>query len=349
MSWQEALRRIDGDLAAGKLSKEQYALRREELLAHASSTPTATAQQAPITLKIPPDVPVAARPSVPAKDLLTTDRQTTAPSPADERSTDSMPHPRRATQVTVAEAVRPQDLPPPVPPQTTPRPTRPRPPEPARHEPPPVNRHRGSAPTVAFLVTGVVLVLALIGGGLWWLTSDDDTRNAAQPPPSATTTAASEFAMMDRLPELPGALHLDSGTVPVTDVADLYGAEEAAALRRNGVREATWKASARQADGIETSYVILIAHAPAQPTASKAAGSLQQVGRKYAESVKPIDGLRTFRLQTGNSRLYFAVYHSDRFAVHVSVHEAPRGQERETRAKLKELLRSVTETLVPDK
>lgn len=177
MTWQEDLRRIDSDLAAGKLSKEQYAVKREELLAEAAA------------VDVPAETLTTTPPPVPAKALLTTTRMTTAPSPADERSTDSMPHPK--------VSLRPKDTPPPavkpseiVPPVAPPQPMRPvRPPMPQaslasdqqlRNAVPASDRLVGRRWVALFVGMSVLLAAALIAG-MWWLT----TGEPSPPEPSA--------------------------------------------------------------------------------------------------------------------------------------------------------------------
>lgn len=181
MTWQETLRRIDSDLAAGKLSKEQYAVKREELLAEAAA------------VDVPPEVPAKTAPPVPAKELLTTTRQTTAPSPADERSTDSMPHPKVGPRPndTPVPVVKPSEVAPPV---ALPQPMRP-----VRHpvpqalpapDPPELNADRriGGRWTGLFLGMSVLLVGALIAG-MWWLASGEPTPPETSAVPQRTADA----------------------------------------------------------------------------------------------------------------------------------------------------------------
>lgn len=362
MSWQEELRRIDGDLAAGRLSKEQYAVRREELLAEASSAPITTAQREPVELEIPPDVPASTPPPVPAKDLLTTDRQTTAPSPADERSTDSMPHPPRRQAARAPEPVKPSDVPPPVP-QAAQRPAAPQ--RDIAHAPPPLpgppaDKPRGAVPTWTFLALGVLIVAALVGGGLWWLTSGDEPDSAGQPSPPSTTEPAEPDQTTepadpaDELPQLPGVLNRNSGTFSPADGAKrkLYGEDEALLLKRQGVREVTWKGSSRTAGEAAMAYVILVAENPSRAKAESTARVLRDLSRSRVPEAKGLDGfeqLPTFRKISKETNVYRVIYNSGSKTVRVGVVQTPGTDQRRLTTELSDLLRQVTELLPPDK
>lgn len=364
MSWQEELRRIDGDLAAGRLSKEQYAVRREELLAEASSAPVTTTQREPVEPEGRPDVSAVISPPVPAKDLLTTDRQTTAPSPADERSTDSMPHPLRRQADREPEPVKPSDVPPPVPwAAPAPRPAAPQ--RDVPHALPPLpgplaEKRRGAVPTWMFLALGVLIVAALIGGGLWWLATGDEPDPAGQPPPSTTepakTTEAAEPAdPADELPELPGVLNRNSGTFSPQEGVKrkLYGEDEALLLKQQGVRKVTWKGSSRTAGDTAMAYVILVAENRSPAKAESTARVLRGLSRSRVPQVKggldDFERLPTFRKVSEETNVYRVIYNSGSKTVRVGVAQTPGTDQQRLTTELADLLRQVTELLPPDK
>lgn len=183
MTWQEQLRRIDVALAAGKLSKEQYTVKREELLAEAAA------------VDVPAETLTRTPPPVPAKELLTTTRQTTAPSPADERSTDSMPHPNVSPRPkdTPAAVIKPSEIAPPVPPPQPMRPIRPpvRPgslaPDPQARNTIPASDPRLGGRWIALFVGMSVLLAGALIAGIWWLTTGDPSppEPSAAPRPTA--------------------------------------------------------------------------------------------------------------------------------------------------------------------
>lgn len=350
VSWQEDLRRIDADLAAGKLSKEQYAVKREELLAEASSASTRTAGQ---EAQRPADVPAKGSRQVPAKDLLTTDRPTTAPSPADERSTDSMPHPR-PQPVQQPVPVRPGEIPPPVP-AARPRRINDVPPP----EPPPPDRHNGAALTWLFLGLGLLLVVGLIGAGVWWLAADDSGDTAGPPPaptsepassPPPTTTGKPE--LIDRLPELPGVLNRNSGTFSAAEGAErkLYGDDEALLLEQQGVKKVTWKGSSRRAGKAEMAYVVLVADNSSARKAESTAKALRALSKSRVPAAEGLPGykqLPTFRRISEQSNVYRVIYTSGSRTVRVGVVQSPGTDAKRLSAELADLLEQITAELPP--
>lgn len=308
MSWQEELRRLDIALAAGKLSKEQYAAQREELLAAASSGDQAKSERATV------DTNAAKRPRAAARDLLNTERSTTAPSPADERSTDSMPHPRAPQGSGIQRPSVDHKLPPPVPahaPLTI-----------AQGPPAPPSSPRGRERTLhtgLFLTLGVIVALALIGGGIWWLGDDQDDPTEAAP--RSSSSAPAQPSIYDRLPELPGVFNLDSGTYSVAEGAarKFYGKREAQIFREHNVRQVVWKGSNRLESGGHAAYVVVVAEHEDARTAATVTKSLSQLVRGKAKRTDPIGGLPTFTHRTRNSTLsYGIVFASDRYTLIVS-------------------------------
>jgi len=351
VSWQEDLRRIDADLAAGKLSKEQYAVKREELLAEASSATPGTAGQ---EAQRPADAAPKGSRQVPAKDLLTTDRPTTAPSPADENSTDSMPHPR-PQPVQQPVAVQPGDVPPPVP-AARPYRINDLPPR----EPPPHDQHNGAALTWLFLGLGLLLVVGLIAAGVWWLAVDDSDDSAAPPPaptsdpagspPPTTTTGKPE--LIDRLPELPGVLNRNSGTFSAAEGAErkLYGNDEALLLEQQGVEKVTWKGSSRRAGKAEMAYVVLVAHNASARKAESTAKALRSLSKSRVPAAEGLPGykqLPTFRRISEQSNVYRVIYTSGSRTVRVGVVQSPGTDAKRLTAELTDLLKQITAELPP--
>src|SRR5690606_41342857 len=120
--------------------------------------------------RIPPG-----KPPVSAQHRLATDRPTTAPSPADEQPTDSIPYPAKPPAQETKPYERPAAPPvPPVPPQQTP-------PRAMPNRIGTQDQALPAAPAAAptgkakLLVAVGIVVAVLIGGAVWWSRSTEDT------------------------------------------------------------------------------------------------------------------------------------------------------------------------------
>jgi hypothetical protein len=244
MSWQDELRRLDAELATGKISLHQHRKQRDELLAAASGgfapSPVASPLSAP---QWPTDPPPEAPPNVSAA-LLASDRPTSAPSPADERPTDSIRYPSFEDAPTViTRPVSPGAMPGLMPPQR--RPNLPEPPDrgmrPARR-----------VPTWLFLSLGVLLVLALVIGGSWWLGDHGNSQTVAPTPiaPSPAPTAPAGPPLEAQLPTLPGVPDVNNSTVSVEKGVQLglYPQQAADTFTRNGVKDVVYRGSVQGND-----------------------------------------------------------------------------------------------------
>lgn len=351
MSWQEELRRLDAELAQGKLSKLQYTAQREELLAKASSSPQAKPSA---RRPHPTKTPVKPSSTVSASTLLTTARPTSAPSPADERSTDSMPHPP----------------PPPKPaPPRVPAPLMPLMPQrsgqrqdgPAAQPLPPLpqvpheDHSRGAVRAKLFVALGSVVAIALIVGGVWWMSRGGDADMATRVTGATTaapTTTTEPPQLFDRLPELPGVLNQDSGTFTVAEGVhrELYGPAEAAVLKEQDVSNVTWKGSSRTSASGDAAYVVLVVENE-NPAAARATDkALRRLANDRARRIEPLDrdgAVPTFKLKASKSTAYFVIYPSDRYTVLISSGQTPAHDDAEMRVTLADMLTGVTDTLVP--
>lgn len=353
MSWQEELRRLDAELAQGKLSKLQYTAQREELLAKASSEP---ATKPSARRPHPTKTPVKPSSTVSASALLTTARPTSAPSPADERSTDTMPHPPPPPP-------RPAPPPVPAPPPLMPQRSGPRQDGPAAQplpplpQVPPEDHSRGAVRAKLFVALGAVVAIALIVGGVWWMSRDGDADTATPAGTEARTTAPTTTTteppqLLDRLPELPGVLNQDSGTFTVAEGVhrELYGPAEAAVLKKQDVSNVTWKGSSRTSASGDAAYVVLVVENE-NPAAAKATDkALRRLANDRAGRIEPLDrdgAVPTFKLKASKSTAYFVIYPSDRYTVLISSGQTPAHDDAEMRVTLADMLTGVTETLVP--
>lgn len=266
MSWQDELRRLDVELAEGRLSHDRHRKLRDELLAGASGGGSASPVASPLRR------PAEARPQEwqsanPGHEALTNGRRTTAPSPADQRVTETIAYPNPFDQPTIVHAAVQ-----PIPPLAAPRHAAP-PPPPVDEDfkPVPLKRNRRK-PVWAFLAVGVLLVLALLVGGVWWFDSSKTDESAAQPAPAplpavstssvpapssaAPSSAAKEPTLEDKLPVLPGTPDKDNSIMPVAKGAELghYSKEAAEFFGTKGVNEVVFRGSADGSNG----YLILV-------------------------------------------------------------------------------------------
>ncbi|ATY15869.1 hypothetical protein CU254_39920 [Amycolatopsis sp. AA4] len=116
---------------------------------------------------------------------FSTDRPTTAPSPADDRPTavfgaipanGAQPEPRRLWE----DDAKP----------------------------------RRSRPTWLFLSLAVLVVLALVVGGIWFIGAKNDSNDTAAPPPAAASAPNTQPASLeDKLPTLPGTPNPENSTM----------------------------------------------------------------------------------------------------------------------------------------
>jgi hypothetical protein len=256
MGWQEELRRLDVELATGRITHESHRKQRDELLAAASGGGEPSPVVSPLRHPAGPagqrwqDVNLGPRarptaplphPPVPAPPVAG-DRQTTAPSPADLRPTDAIPVPRpnsgQANQPTV---ILPAVLPP--------HPSLRKPAQAGAYRPIDESfqgrtKNRGK-PIWLFIAAGVLLVLALIAGGMWWITDKNGPTGA---PPAATLEA--------RLPTLPGTANPNNSTMSVAKglALGLYSPQTADTLTRNGTTEVIFRSSAEGTRG----YLVMV-------------------------------------------------------------------------------------------
>ncbi|WP_406639962.1 hypothetical protein [Amycolatopsis sp. WGS_07] len=172
---------------------------------------------------------------------FSTDRPTTAPSPADDRPTavfgavpanGGQPEPRRLWE----DDAKP----------------------------------RGSKPTWLFLSLAVLVVLALVVGVIWFIGNKDDTSGTASPPPASSTPNTQPPSLEDKLPTLPGTASPENSTMALDKAVQAKAVSDADAnlMRAAGADQLVYHAYAAPEGG--TTLI-------AVPTPSKAqAGQLVQ-------------------------------------------------------------------------
>ncbi|WP_086842869.1 hypothetical protein [Amycolatopsis kentuckyensis] len=357
MSWQDDLRRLDADLAAGRIEPAAHRKQRDELLAQASGStvaspvpsplrrpatawqsknPAAATEALPAQRQEPPSNPQGyqpsrpqVRPPAPAPPWQRTgtgvpavaDHLTTAPSPADI-------NPTRYLSVEGPLPDRPQlsRFPPTHPrgEQAPPRPVGPPPDETGKH------RWDESAdgrrrPVRLFVALGVLLVLAMIAGGIAWLGRDSGSDRAAAPSsaPSSGSDGVRTPSLDERVPQMPGKQNPNNSTMSVAKGLELglYPASTADLLNANGASKVIYRGAA---DG-DVSYLVLVV-----PTGSPA-NAQAVVEKLYQDALaggfrSVQSALRTVSGKDRDTFLNTTWYGSGSNVVSIGIAEPDRGQ-----------------------
>jgi hypothetical protein len=346
MSWQDDLRRLDADLAAGHIEPAAHRKQRDELLAQASGSTVpspvpsplrrpATAWQSknpasqqdgppPQRLETPAHPPGwQPRPPAPAAvppwkrtgsrvpDVA--DHLTTAPSPADIT-------PTRYLQVEgqVHERRQISRFPPPYPLGGAPEPVAPEAPEkPGKH------RDERGRPTWLFLALGVLLVLVMIVGAIAWIGSGGEQGAAPQANPPSSASDRRTPTLDELVPQMPGKQNPLNSTMSVAKGLELqlYPASTADLLNANGAKTVIYRGAA---DG-DVSYLVLVAPMSSPANAQMVVDKLYQDA--LAGGFKPVQSsLRTVSGQDGKTFLNTTWYGSGNNVVSVGIAEPYEGQ-----------------------
>ncbi|EHR48582.1 hypothetical protein SacmaDRAFT_0272 [Saccharomonospora marina XMU15] len=335
MGWQEQLRRLDAELAQGGITVEQHRRQREEVLAEASGIPEPPrAGTAPATERDQAE----RKPG--SSSLLDTDVPTTAPSPADERATDSMPYPKAAPP-TPAELTLPITKVP-----TTPAANVKQQAQRAAPSPPP--QRAGGRRTWLLIGFAVLVSLAVVIGGAWWfgVVGGEPTRGHAV---AGSKPDQPRPALDDRLPTLPGRPSPHNSTMSVSRGVELglYPAAQADAMRRSGAEEVVYRSSAEGPD-LTDGYTVLVVPTPSARQASELTDSLTRsvTAEGFEPSPLPDEPDVTVLSRADSaSRVSVVWYVSDGNAVGVGVSQSADSPESELRQRLRDTLHGVQRVL----
>lgn len=346
MSWQEELRRLDVELANGKISLHEHRKQREELLAAASGRLTPSPVAAPLaTVESVNPVYQPEPPSAPSASaaLLASDRPTTAPSPADERPTERMPYPRiteAPTIVTMAVGPLPGLTPPPgrapgVPPLPTVAVRKPR-----------------RKPTWLFVTLGVALVLAMIIGATYFLNAREGTTTTATSSSSAPVAVAPGDALgmaEAKVPTLPGAANPNNATMPIDKAVELQVITQAAGdlMKTSGATQLIFRGSNDPANSPNGDLLLVV---PASSTAAAAqlATGLREEMTNNGFTMSPLGQAESDLAFTGSSpggRVMALWYTSGTLAIGLGVSEPLTGDPTRLRTRLEEVRTQVTSAL----
>ncbi|MFJ9784462.1 hypothetical protein ACIRSS_33145 [Amycolatopsis sp. NPDC101161] len=383
MSWQEDLRRLDADLAAGRIEPATHRKQRDELLAAASgstvpspvpsplrrpggqrswqSTNPASAPPAepvpaprPVSKPVTPQerpwmrTPQAAKTPAPSGIPALPDHMTTAPSPADIV-------PTRYLRVDGHVPVPPPlSRFPPVAGDAG-APTGPEA-EPGRHRFP--GREDGQGrPVWLFLTLGVVVVLVLVVGGTYWLGTRTDNHSDAALPLVPTTAAPTNGAidpqipLDQRLPALPGKPNDADSTMSIDKALEAKVITEADAkqLQSHNAKEIIFRASSDLAKPRNGNLLMAIPTLSVFDAKHLAAGLRNNLSGAHlaATQIGPTDNDLMYTQRGTDGWVAILWYSSGAVVVGVGVSQRETGDSAELQARLKAIRDTVATVLPP--
>lgn len=201
---------------------------------------------------------------------FSTDRPTTAPSPADDRPTavfgaipaNGQPEPRRLWE----DDVKP----------------------------------RRGKPTWLFLSLAVLVVLALVVGGIWFLGNKNDSNDTAAQPPAASSAPNTQPASLeDKLPTLPGTPNPENSTMALDKAVQAKAVSDADAnlMRAAGADQLVYHAYA----GADGGTTLIAVPAPSKAQAGQLVQGLRQNLVTGGFDSSPLGPAATDLLYTGSS------------------------------------------------
>lgn len=356
MSWQEELRRLDAELAAGTISSSEHRRRREDILAEVSGAPlvssfspaasapdSTTSAAGKASEKPAPENPTTGstdhgtEPSGEESGWRTTNPAQASDTPNTEAASASSSTTSAASSATSRPRPSAAALLATTKPTTAPSPADERPTElihfPGRSRPTPVGTPEGTsddepprrtALTWVAISGAVFLALGGVIGGAWWLGQDRSEPASAVAGVAADNMAPTPPQLADRLPALPGEQSPNNSTMSVAhgEKLKLYSGETAEYFTAHGVTEVIVRGSL---DG-STSYLLLVLRAGSPEEAEAVADHLYQttLATKTEHSEGPI---RTASGMFEDIEVSGAWYSSNEYAVALVVTQPPEGRD----------------------
>ncbi|WP_447005036.1 hypothetical protein ACRAKI_00300 [Saccharothrix isguenensis] len=363
MNWQDELRKLDEELASGRVSADEYRTRRDQVLASAHAVPPiqqqwqANAPSAPVPQQgqqpgqqpsesatqylrpVAPDAGQGQPPNPEATQVVSGGRPAMPPQDVDR------------TQVVPGGGMQPPQYGQPSPPHGF-----------AQQQPPasPWGSGDTSAPWATasndswlrqgpevfddtsggggkkvLAIVGVVLVIALIGGAIWFFgfresspSAGGDTTTGGGSTSSAAPTTTTTTPPIDLLPAPPGTANPDNGVVEVATAVEgeILTAEEAAAVEAAGITEVNFKGSTEAA----FTYEAMVFEAEDANKAEALAEALVELQAKAkmvpgAKGVMPQSSTVHQLVRKGEPGFYRCVYVTGTKVVRIGTVQTPIG------------------------
>ncbi|MFI9008707.1 hypothetical protein ACIGNX_15910 [Actinosynnema sp. NPDC053489] len=353
MNWQEELRKLDEELAAGRVSADEYRTRRDQVLSAAQSVPPVQQWQShpPAAQQQPGADPTGAS----ATQFIRPVGQDAAPDNVDK--TQVVPGGRPApgnpdadrTQFVPGGAMPPQQqynsppggFPQQQPPQATPwgaadtsAPWASASSDNWLRQGPEVfdDTSSGGGKKVLAIV-GVIVVVALIGGAVWFFGFRDSSSSAGDGTTTSQTSSAAPTTTttkppIDLLPPGPGTANPANGVVSLSEAATakLLTAEEVAAAEAADVDKVNFKGSTKNAFSYE-SMVFETGDAAKAEELAKALADLQQTAGMVdgAKGRLPQKSSVQQMIRKGEPGTYRCVYATGSKVVRIGTTQTPIG------------------------
>ncbi|MDX8144067.1 hypothetical protein SK854_18255 [Lentzea sp. BCCO 10_0061] len=268
MNWQDELRKLDDELASGRISADDYRVRRDQVLSSSNTSGQQASGQQPRWQAQPP----SAGPSTgsQATQYITPVGGGEPPKPNPDATQVVTPRPADAdrTQVVPGGGMPTPNYGPPSPAHGFQQPGPPPPPWQASDQTPPWvtpsnDNWMRSGPEVfdesssgkgkkVFAIIGAILVVALIGGSIWWFGlrgGSGGGENTTAGGTSTTSSSAKPKTALELLPAAPGTADPNNGdaTAEKLVTAGFLTAEDAEALTAAGVQKIAFKGGKEEA------------------------------------------------------------------------------------------------------
>jgi hypothetical protein len=252
VNWQDELRKLDDELASGRITADDYRVRRDQVLS--SSNAGGQQTSAPRWQAQPPSAGPASGSQATQYITPVGGGDQAKPNPDATQVVTPRPSDSDRTQVVPGAGMAQPNYGPPSPAHGFQQPGPPPPPwvtasnDSWLHTGPEVFDE--SAPgkgKKVFAIIGVVLVIALIGGAVWWFGlrggSGGGNQNTTPAAASTTTTTTKPKTPLELLPNAPGTADPNNGdTTPDKLVtAGFLNQDDAAAVAAAGVKKITFK------------------------------------------------------------------------------------------------------------
>lgn len=359
MNWQDELRKLDEELASGRVSADEYRTRRDQVLASAHAVPPiqqqwqANAPSAPAQQQgqqpsdsatqylrpVAPDAGQGQPPNPEATQVVSGGRPAARPPQDVDR-----------TQVVPGGGMQPQ-YGQPSPPHGFAQPQPQASPWGSgdtsapwattsgdswlRQGPEVFDDTSGGSGKKVFAIVGVVLVIALIGGAIWFFgfresgtTADGGTTTSAGTNSSAAPTTTTTEPPIELLPAPPGTPNPENGVVEVAKAveAKILTAEEVAAVEAAGVTEVNFKGGTQAA----FTYEAMVFEAEDANKAEALAEALVELQLKAkmvpgAKGVMPQSSTVHQLVRKGEPGIYRCVYVTGTQVVRVGTVQTPIG------------------------